>query len=562
MASDTDSFKKELYNLLKVRGYHPIPLDSSNQRVNAPQEADVIQFMFTKDGKEYGKVWLAISNAQEMTIYYDNEQQDSPSSVTPGVDYDDTWTGLLKYLKQWSQRRQLGFELANRDRLGDDMKQREYYKKKEKLGEGLTDTIKGEIRRVKLKTHPLLQTRGDYAHEKAADEFSKGNTRNGTRYANFSQKEANKRMVGVPLNKNVDPVQEGYHSMGKKASYNDGVPNVKIVLQHSRNIEEGEQRFRNIARIFVENTAGERFLIPTRRPGLAKVYARHVAEGGTPYDDRGRHITSLVEEYNKMAGFVRATRNNQYNESTQRLVLEGVAHYNNLRETLSRMTGHRGYSNYFESWTPALMEAEADESNINELFVQETVDPRIESAMPILSRLHKQVNEMNEVQELAEWADSIIETVDESEEKKKADWFTAEYDSKQYKVLASGLDDAAHRAKVHWGLPDNVQIKVQKGIPRTHHRADHHVPHEVDSEQLSDHPIKRAAQLAKSKKKKLKSIFKIAEEQVEEDLDANQQRAGQLGPTEKVGPQGAVGKLVGNESRDPEMARIRKLSGL
>jgi hypothetical protein len=32
---------------------------------------------------------------------------------------------------------------------------------------------------------------------------------------------------------------------------------------------------------------------------------------------------------------------------------------------------------------------------------------------------------------------------------------------------------------------------------------------------------------------------------VAEDLDANQKRVGQLGPTEKVGPKGAVGKLVG-----------------
>jgi hypothetical protein len=34
-----------------------------------------------------------------------------------------------------------------------------------------------------------------------------------------------------------------------------------------------------------------------------------------------------------------------------------------------------------------------DDTNINELFVQETMDPRIESVMPILSRLHKKVSE-------------------------------------------------------------------------------------------------------------------------------------------------------------------------
>jgi hypothetical protein len=43
--------------------------------------------------------------------------------------------------------------------------------------------------------------------------------------------------------------------------------------------------------------------------------------------------------------------------------------------------------------------------------------------------------------------------------------------------------------------------------------------------------------------------YESAEQDVEEGLDANQKRVGQLGPTEKVGPKGAVGKLVGaNES--------------
>lgn len=334
MAQDTENFNKELYNLLKVRGYEPVPLDSKNQRVPASQAADVIQFTFIKDGEDYGKVWLTIDEAKNVIVYYDEEQQKSPSGKTPGVEYDDSWTGFLKHVKNWAQRRQLSFELLNKDRLSDDMRQRDYYKMKER-------------------------------------------------------------------------VAEGYYPMGKKASYNDAVPNVKIVLQHNRALEEGEQRYRNVAKIYLENVDGERFLAPTTRPGIARVYARHIAEGGVPNDDRWNHIKSICEDYTKMAGFVRATRNGQFNESAQELVTEGINHYNGLRETLSKMTGHRGYQAYFESWTPALMENEGDES-INELFVQETMDPRIESAMPILSRLRKPVAEMSEVDTLAEWADSII----------------------------------------------------------------------------------------------------------------------------------------------------------
>ena len=219
-----------------------------------------------------------------------------------------------------------------------------------------------------------------------------------------------KRMVM----KNKEQVLEGYHPMGKKASYNDSVPEVKIILQHTRQIEEGEQRFRNIAKIFVENINGERFLIPTNRPGLARVYARHIAEGGTPYDDKGKHITSLVEEYSKMAGFVRATRHGQFNESALVLVNEGLKHYNELRMTLQGMASHRGYNKYFESYTPMLNEEADDDTTLNELFVQETLDPRIESVMPILKRLSKNINEMSAVKELEEWAQSITEVEDET----------------------------------------------------------------------------------------------------------------------------------------------------
>jgi hypothetical protein len=442
MAQDTGNFNSELYNLLKVRGYKPAPLNSQNQRVGASQEADVIEFTFTKDGDDYGKAWVSVDDASNLKIYFDDEQQESPDTTTPGVDYDDTWTGLLKFLKNWAQRRQLSFELSNKDRLGDDMRQRDYYKMKEKLG-------------------------------------------------------------------------EGYHSMGKKASYNDAVPNVKIVLQHNRALEEGEQRYRNVARIFLENADGERFLAPTTKPGIARVYARHIAEGGLPNDDRWNHIKSVCEDYNKMAGFVRATRNKEFNESAQDLINEGANHYANLRETLHKLTGHRGYHAYFESWTPSLMEDEGDDLSINELFVQETVDPRIESVMPILSKLRKNVAEMSEIDTLAEWADSIIseklemdsttksmavpadEMLDEapgaetlahnqSTEKKnlkafglaeeikeeppigkgKQAFIVTYTDGKKVTVLADHDWQAKETAKNHWKLPNVAGIIVkQKEVP-------------------------------------------------------------------------------------------------
>ena len=208
-------------------------------------------------------------------------------------------------------------------------------------------------------------------------------------------------------------LEEGYYPMGKKASYSDNIPECKIIIKHNRNIEEGEQRYRNIHQIFIENALGERFLAPTNKPGLARVYARHIAEGGKVNDDKWNHITGLCEEYSKMAGFIRATRNGQFNEDTQRLVSAGVEHYISLRESLHKLAGKRGYNNYFESWAPPLMESEEGE-DLSEMFMNSSLDPRIESVIPILNRLNKNISENQEIKEvvaLEAWADDVAEGV-------------------------------------------------------------------------------------------------------------------------------------------------------
>jgi flagellar hook-basal body complex protein FliE len=340
MPKNTDSLNRSLFELLNSKGYDPTLLSTAGKETPTPEEAEVFQFNFVKDGEDYGKVTMSIDGLHKLVIYYDDDIANSEKEENESGDL--SWYQLLNQLKKFAQKYQLSFELRNVSNLKHDMAKREYMKKKESIA-------------------------------------------------------------------------EGYYPMGKKASYSDAVPSVKIVLQHTRQIEEGEQRYRNIARIFLENEQGERFLAPTTKPGIARVYARHIAEGGQPHDERWNHINSLCEEYQKMAGFVRAVRNGQFNESAQQLVNEGVNHYQSLRESLSKLTGHRGYNAYFESWTPPLMEDDTDTSNINELFVQETVDPRIESVMPILSKLQKKISEMSEVNQLAEWADNLTEGGDGGE---------------------------------------------------------------------------------------------------------------------------------------------------
>ena len=253
MPVSTETLNRKLYKVLSK--YKPKPLDSSSNVTPVEDEADVFGFTFVKDGVAYGDVFATIDDDRVLKLYYGDDVSNSPSAPTSGLDYNDSWEGLLEFLGSWAHRNRVKWEPNNnKDHLVRDMARRKHMKKKEQIG-------------------------------------------------------------------------EGYYPMGKKASYSDNIPTVKIVIEHTRQIEEGEQRYRNINKIFLENQLGERFLLDTKKPGVARVYARHIAEGGKVNDDRWGHISSLCEEYNKMAGFVRATRNGQFNESAQKLVESGIQHY-------------------------------------------------------------------------------------------------------------------------------------------------------------------------------------------------------------------------------------------
>ena len=259
----------------------------------------------------------------------------------------------------------------------------------------------------------------------------------------FETKNIDRLKYDMAKREHTKKLDEGYYPMGKKASYSDNVPTTKMIIKHKRNMEEGEQRFRQIDRIFIENSLGERILAPSDKPGLARTFARHIAEGGRPYDERWNHLSELCEEYQKMAGFVRATRNNQFTESVQQLVTEGTNHYIKLRETLQKMSGRRGYNDYFENWAPSLNE-EVDD-NLSEMFTSSSLDPRIESAMPILSRLKKNISEapaISQVQELEEWADNVIEGVGDDEK------IAGRYDPSDFDAMVKRVGEKAKKNPV------------------------------------------------------------------------------------------------------------------
>jgi hypothetical protein len=211
--------------------------------------------------------------------------------------------------------------------------------------------------------------------------------------------------------KNMSTIKEGLFESfygRKRTSYADQPNGARIVIQHDRDIAEGQPRHRAIDKIYIETAQGERFLVPSRSLMHAKMLGRHVSEGGTPYDAFGQHINQLVIEMNTLSKFIRATNGREYENEAQSLAEAARTHYRNLRSKAREMIGRRGYRLNFESFDPMRMDShDVDLDRIREMFVDRQVDERIEQALPLLEKLKSTI--MPEVSEFDSWTSQVIE---------------------------------------------------------------------------------------------------------------------------------------------------------
>jgi hypothetical protein len=102
-----------------------------------------------------------------------------------------------------------------------------------------------------------------------------------------------------------ESIFESYYGT-RKVSYSDQPQKTRLRIKHSKDLEEGDARYRNIESIYVETADGERFKVPSSSLMHGRMLARHVAEGGNPYDAFGQHINEIVNEMRTLANFVRA----------------------------------------------------------------------------------------------------------------------------------------------------------------------------------------------------------------------------------------------------------------
>jgi hypothetical protein len=127
-----------------------------------------------------------------------------------------------------------------------------------------------------------------------------------------------------------------------------------------------------------------------------------------------------------LSRFKRANAGRLLEGDTATLVEQATNYFENLRHNLKSLTTRTGYTRYFESWSPMeLSEQEVVIEGLKHLFVTQSIDQRIEEALPLIARIQQQENAMKEAAIFESWADQLMEGT----------WQTPDTPEKQQKLI-------------------------------------------------------------------------------------------------------------------------------
>jgi len=201
-------------------------------------------------------------------------------------------------------------------------------------------------------------------------------------------------------NRNTTMSESRLWGTGRVSYQNIGSARLNIRHRSSINQEQAAARTRNIDKIFIESPEGERFRYPYRHLAGARAMARHVAEGGTPFDDFGKHVIGLSEELNNLKKFktyvnrsaVMAEGLSQYMD-----VIEGRA--KDVKRELETIQKSNGYANIIENYETVVLEEVPDDVKTN--WIDElTIRQFNEDLKDIFPYIYRLVGEAKQAKEL------------------------------------------------------------------------------------------------------------------------------------------------------------------
>jgi len=204
-----------------------------------------------------------------------------------------------------------------------------------------------------------------------------------------------------------------------KSSYQK-LESARLVIKHNKPVNEEQRgsRSRNIQAIYIENAEGERYRFPSNNLAGGRAMLRHVKEGGTPYDDFGKHIVEQCNELKKLKEFKRySEKNGLVNEDTADIVEAVVGRIVSIRETLDKMKGSRSYAAMLEAFESKDEQLDEDDfSDVKNKFTVSYFDENVEGALPYVQALVKEMQAVREhntkVQETISNLVSVVENSD------------------------------------------------------------------------------------------------------------------------------------------------------
>jgi hypothetical protein len=226
---------------------------------------------------------------------------------------------------------------------------------------------------------------------------------------NFSTQDLNKLKYSLA---GQAAIKEGLFeswSGTKNTSWNGRPTEARLMIKHKKTIGEGDARFRYVESLFVETADGERYKLPFTKLSGGRAMVEHVRQGGKPYDARGQHIGTIVQEMNVLSRFRRANQGRIFEGETAQLVEQATHYYETLQHTLKSLSSKTGYSKYFEAWDPAaISDEDVIIEDLRHMFVETNIDSRIEQALPLLAKLQRETA-MKEANIFEDWANLITE---------------------------------------------------------------------------------------------------------------------------------------------------------
>jgi len=335
---------QDLFNKIRSK-FANIQLGDSTGNVTAdPKSAVFFDFEFSESSDNFGRVSISIADGESMKVFYNQglvEKIDDEAKAN--------WYSFLKELKDFAVEHQVGFDV--RDITKTSLTQQDF--------KNLADVNK------------TVNT-GDNMSEEL------------TRLT---------KLAGIAVAESLTgTAKSSYESLDK----------TRLIVRHSQAVDENVpgSRSRQINSLYIENEQGARFKYLMKHLSGARAMARHVANGGVPHDDFGKHIIKMSEQIAQLNSFARyATNKDQLNNSVGDIIEKSRLKLENMRNYIKNISKQGHYMKAKESFQPTTI-AELDDETRNSLrekFTLRHLDDKVESALPLIHSLMKEYDDKDAV---------------------------------------------------------------------------------------------------------------------------------------------------------------------